>query len=253
MDLIPRMLLYNSMTFLACPLCGRSCALSVWDPEHYEADIETHGVTRANPGFTPVDRISVLGDEEITPRVVHRCIQILDFCINKNPEFMNVVIEELEIKNHFKKTREFFSTEEYHKIANWLISENIARASLERTLRLYKTNEHLTREKIDKLQKERSTQYEVDKILGGLMENCEYETKSDDRWGFIIIIKYVPRETWKNVHKISNNISKDVVNRLKQRIGTNSPGVNLLLNEFLYKRRKTYAERLLEDPSNLAY
>ncbi len=71
------------MSHLSCPFCGKNCALSTWDPESYDDDIKVCRYENLGyrKGMRVSDRESVLGDDEITPRIVNRSIRVLDFCV----------------------------------------------------------------------------------------------------------------------------------------------------------------------------
>jgi hypothetical protein len=58
------------MSHLVCPLCGKYSALSTWDPEAFNLDVNVvsfKGLGRGN-GFAKLDPYSVLGDDEVTPK-----------------------------------------------------------------------------------------------------------------------------------------------------------------------------------------
>lgn len=243
------------MSHLACPLCAKNCALSGWDPENYYDDIKvlSYEPLGYHRGFAPINRGSVLGDEEVTPRVVSRCIRILYFCIKEEPEYMKEVVEGLKVKDYFLNTRELKSAKEYEDISRMLIQENTARISNEKALQQRSISESITRDENEKLRNEINLLKRVDEILGWFMINCETECEPDDTYGFFVVINEVPVDAWDVIMRFSVGIRKEVVERLQKRINTRNPEVEVLLKEYLYKRRKTYAERLLEDPRNLAY
>ena len=243
------------MSHLACPLCAKNCALSGWDPEHYYDDLEVLSYKNLGyrRGFATINRESVLGDEEITPRVVSRCTRILNFCIKEEPEYMIEVVEGLQIKNYLLDTQEFFSAEKYWEICHKYVLENGARISTEKALQQRSISESITRDENEKLRNEINLLKRVDEILGWFMINCETECEPDDTYGFFVVINEVPVDAWEVIMRFSVGIRKEVVERLQKRINTKNPEVEVLLKEYLYKRRKTYAERLLEDPRNLAY
>lgn len=242
------------MSHLACPLCAKNCALSVWDPEHYYDDLEVLSYENLGyrRGFAPINRRSVLGDEEITPRVVSRCTRILHFCIKEEPDYMKQVVEGLKVKDYFLNTRELISVKEYEDISRMLIQENRARISTENALQQRGINDLLARDEIEKLRNELNTHKRVDQILGWFMTNCETECIPDERYGFLIVIHEVPVDTWEVVKNFSVGIHKEVIKLLQKRMKARNPEIEDLLKRLVYKRRKTIAERLLEMPFNPA-
>jgi len=163
------------------------------------------------------------------------------------------VVEGLQIKNYLLDTQEFFSAEKYWEICHKYVLENGARISTEKALQQRSISESITRDENEKLRNEINLLKRVDEILGWFMINCETECEPNDTYGFFVVINEVPLDAWEVIMRFSVGIRKEVVERLQKRINTKNPEVEVLLKEYLYKRRKTYAERLLEDPRNLAY
>jgi len=235
------------MTHVACPLCAKNGALSVWDPENYNDDIEvlSYKSLGYRRGFAPINRESVLGDEEITPRVVSRCIRILNFCIKEEPEYMKEVVEGLQIKNYLLGSQEFVSAKQYWEINHKYVQENRARISTEDALQQRIISDSLARDEVEKLRNEINALLRVDNILGWFMANCKTVCIPDDLYGFILVIDEVPVDL-EVVKSFSVGIHKEVTKRLQKRIKTRNPEVEVFLKEYLYKRRKTISERLLE-------
>lgn len=161
---------------------------------------------------------------------------------------MKEVVEGLKVKDYFLNTRELISAKEYEDIARMLIQENKARISNEKALQQRGVSDRLARDEIEKLRNELDTQKRVDQILGLFMANCDIECQPDDLYGFIIVIHEVPVDLLEIFKSFSVGIHKDTVERLKKRIKTSNPRVDVLLQEYLFKRRKTISERLLELP-----
>ena len=66
-------------THFACPLCGKNCQLEGFDPENLSLDIRVKsfkGLGRGK-GFDLDEEYSILGDEEFTPRICDRILDLL--------------------------------------------------------------------------------------------------------------------------------------------------------------------------------
>jgi hypothetical protein len=72
------------MSMVVCPLCGKSTSLRRF-PSGFEVDIvvrTVRGLGRGR-GFETVNEESVLGDDEVTPLIVNRVLDILSVLLRK--------------------------------------------------------------------------------------------------------------------------------------------------------------------------
>lgn len=73
------------MTHILCPLCGKQTFINNFKPEYLDLDIyevEVRGLGRGK-GFETSERYSILGDEEVTPKIVTRVEVLYHFFIER--------------------------------------------------------------------------------------------------------------------------------------------------------------------------
>jgi hypothetical protein len=85
------------MSHVRCPLCGRDCAVSVFDPSKLDRDIYTRQVRRASRGFDPGPDESVLGDDIFTPMIKDRCLDLIRLFMENGIISSSEVTRELKI------------------------------------------------------------------------------------------------------------------------------------------------------------
>ena len=83
---------------VVCPLCGKSSSFEQFDPSDYDLNIyvyEVHGLGRGR-GFSSGPRRSILGDDEITPLIKNRVIDLVQMLIDNNCLTVQELLSELE-------------------------------------------------------------------------------------------------------------------------------------------------------------
>ena len=84
---------------LVCPLCGKSSVLDAFDPSDFDLDIciyDVHGLGGGR-GFKCDPWISVLGDDEVTPIIKKRVLDILKMLIDADCLELDELFSELGI------------------------------------------------------------------------------------------------------------------------------------------------------------
>ena len=74
------------MSLLVCPLCGKSNSVDLFDPSDYALDIyvyDVRGLGRGR-GFDRGPQRSILGDDEITPIIKDRVLDIVQMLIDNS-------------------------------------------------------------------------------------------------------------------------------------------------------------------------
>jgi hypothetical protein len=84
---------------IVCPLCGKSSVLDTFDPSDFDQDIYIHdvyGLGRGR-GFESGPWISVLGDDEVTPIIKNRVLDILKMLIDAGCLELDELFSELDM------------------------------------------------------------------------------------------------------------------------------------------------------------
>ena len=87
------------MSHLICPLCGLNVPLSKFDPESVDLDIALvsfSGLGRGR-GFKTNERLSIVGDKDITPRVAVKIVELCNYLLTNDVIDMASLSEELGI------------------------------------------------------------------------------------------------------------------------------------------------------------
>ncbi len=73
-------------TFLMCPVCGRNCSLSHFDPSGFDVDIMTQEIRGLGKGkgFATSGRSSILGRNGVTMTIYHRMIVLIVLLMDEN-------------------------------------------------------------------------------------------------------------------------------------------------------------------------
>ena len=133
------------MSHLQCPLCGLTRAINGWDPENYDLDIKVCSFLGLGykKGFEKTGESSVLGDQDITPRIIDRILELLKHFINELIISPEIVRKRLNLA--------LFSVEDI-------------RSTLGKNRIDYQYRYLELREKIEKIEKEKKLEKEVDRI-----------------------------------------------------------------------------------------
>ncbi|MCK4952930.1 hypothetical protein KAS14_04030 [Candidatus Bathyarchaeota archaeon] len=110
------------MSMIVCPLCGKSNVLERFNPSDYELDIyvyEVHGLGRGR-GFRSGPRRSILGDDEITPLIKNRVLDLVQMLIDNN----YLTVHDLKGELEFDEEAEDENKKETLK--NFRLDENVS-------------------------------------------------------------------------------------------------------------------------------
>ena len=73
------------MSHVRCPLCGKDSFISNFNPDELDLDIYVRSFVGLGyrGGFAPTQDESVLGDDEFTPKIKNRCIDLLNLFVEQ--------------------------------------------------------------------------------------------------------------------------------------------------------------------------
>lgn len=73
------------MSHVRCPLCGKDSFISNFNPDELDLDIYVRSFVGLGyrGGFAPTPDESVLGDDEFTPKIRNRCIDLLNLFVER--------------------------------------------------------------------------------------------------------------------------------------------------------------------------
>jgi uncharacterized FlaG/YvyC family protein len=176
------------MSHLVCPLCGKNAPLSKFDPEYLDLDISLvsfRGLGRGR-GFEVADRVSVLGDDDITPKVLNRVVEICKMFISEG------IIDPVSLSNNLGLTGAITSASgiNQYKQENTLLrnqlnasqkqlqDERISAEEISEQLR--KKNRNLTssrKSQAKELEEKESQLAEIEEELDDIVETIEQYTE----------------------------------------------------------------------------
>jgi len=228
-------------------VCGRNAALSVWSPESYENDLcvmSPVGLGRGR-GFASGDRISVLGDNEITPRFVARISSLLKTFIDEGVVDPKMIIEKLQLEEYMPQRGK---PSDKHLItrligvngelfSQLLQAENISKISM--------GGDYQLRREVEKMKKEREMDRRVEKILGLFLEYTDHDFFLDDDVGFFIEVHSIETELSEFMFLNNSGICEDFLNKLRRRIRPGKYEMKIFFDEIIFRRRSTLSEKML--------
>ncbi len=222
------------MSHLGCPMCGLSVPLSYFEYAEIELDLtlkEFRGLGRGK-GFESLPPTSVLGDDEYSPKIYNK---VADLC------------------RMFIKAG--LPTPDGCTYAKILVAERAERISLPQTMRQsiptggtsYQTR-HLE-EEIEKLKETIKLNIQVERILGRLMQNSDFNIIPNEGVPLIIEITEVHLGFFEYMLEILTTISEPIRAELRKRLKAENVKVHFILEKLLFEtppRKKSLAERMLE-------
>ena len=232
------------MSHFRCPLCGLNRYLNTWSPETYENDIIANtpvGLGRGG-GFEIMDEHSVLGDTDITARIITRMANFLKFAVTENIISKDFLIEEFDINSDLKQQK-------FVPLHNYLFllrnNDSLIRRlkNLESDYRSASWDASNYKRELDEIEKKRKIESKVKETLWWFQENCDTKILPDREYGYLVEIINVDFLMTINPHKVPW-IESDVKRILKKRIFSDSQRVNVILDKFFYHRprEKTLSE-----------
>lgn len=235
------------MSHLRCPLCGKNAPLQNWSPETYDMDIMVAsfmGKGRAM-GFEKTEEYSVLGDSEITPRIVERIINLLNLCLQEGIITKDYLIEKLKLEKKVPGQVRVVPSKLYGKsevaILFLRIELDKIRKESTRNYGMY----YDARRQLEELQKEIKREREAESVLLWFLENCDATMIPDLEFGYRVIINMIDPDIVHELRRMQSGTGEDVKKLVKKRITCKYYVVEFILNEFFFKKRLTISERML--------
>ena len=238
------------MSHLCCSVCGRNAALSVWSPESYENDLcvmSPVGLGRGL-GFASGDRISVLGDNEITPRFVARMSSLLKTFIDEGVVDPKMIIEKLQLEEYMPQRGKPSDKDLITRLigvngelfCQLLQAENISKISM--------GGDYQLRREVEKMKKEREMELRIQQYLGIFLEYSDNDIFLDDDVGFFMEVHTIEPEAIDFMFLNNSGISEVFLNKLRRRIHPGNDEMKILFDEIIFRRRPTLSEQMLSFP-----
>jgi hypothetical protein len=247
---------------ILCPMCGRNCHESIFDPNSLDHDIyirEEHGLGRGL-GFSYGPHESVLGDDIYSPQILERCFSLIQLFIDNDLltkeelmdrfdlisiinkkylpcDYHNIIIKNLE-NIHKKKSEELKRQINNLKINNSILEEEKTKMK----------KEIVKKEVIEKVIKILSNVFNVERKL--LDENMIIEIEEVNKKGIVIFCR--------ELYKLDRKLRKEVVKRIHCKENVfgvirdymmNEPVIRSVIDVFLEKPSRLYHVVQRDDPS----
>lgn len=232
------------MNKIRCPMCGLDSAISTFDPEELDRDIYVRnavGLGRGG-GFHHGPDESILGDDSITPKIVNRCVDLLNLFIENNIVSSQELAVKLKMGVPVQGTDEVVPYEDVLKV---YYRQN--EALIKRTSSLEK-QVSIARNGVSRLEYERlKTGYEklinrarvkrkIDEILKHLHVNLDSKIiLGEDDW-MLEIYECTP-EIYIYLNKKLYGLNRKERNMLESRIKTKCDDIEILF--WIFKSKPT--------------
>jgi hypothetical protein len=204
---------------ILCPMCGRNCAESIFDPNSLDLDIyirEQHGRGRAK-GFSYGPYESILGDEVYSPQIYERCISLVQLFIDNNLLTKGELINRFDLKSEINKK---YVSRDYHNIIinnvknNYMKEINI----LNKKIKDLESDILRVKNEYEKLIKDIEKKELIESIIKKLSNAFNVERQTEDDYSIIEIeevnlngIVVFCRE----IYKLDHELRGEVVKRIK--------------------------------------
>jgi hypothetical protein len=218
------------MSHIRCPLCGKMAPISTFNPLELDLDLTVvrfKGLGRGR-GFCIVEEYSVLGDEEFSPIVAERVLDICKMSLDAGVTNLNYVLNKLGMKPASPTPGEI--------------------PSLTKTATTQSSNAEiaLAREAREKQEKELELERSIDRELLRFVMHYPNVVINADETPWTIDVTDVDEESLPVLFVLFGDLHTDIQKRLLKRLNTENPLVQIFLEIFTNRPKKTISERLLE-------
>jgi hypothetical protein len=205
-------------------LCGKDAAISGFDPQKLDRDIYIRQVVRleAGRGFTYEPDISVLGDDEFTPKIKDRCIDLIRLFREQDILTEEELMEELKIGVPVEGTDTVIPFPEFIKMVSQLQQTQEKQAINKLLRRVLHGKPGVYKEKYEKLVKRLESKRKIDEILRYLYNNLESEAvPTEDDW--VLKLFEVKSKPLRDLVRRMYGLSMEERENLQKRINSDSP------------------------------
>jgi len=239
------------MSHIACPLCGKNAPLSSFDPESLDLDLRVIGFRGLGygGGFAKSYENSVLGDDQYSPMVAARILDLLEMFLNEGTLPSLKVIKQLGLEKDILESSKYVTIEE-HNLVLALVKYLEHQLNLEKKktrsldYRLFSLRQEIE-EKDRLIVRERT----VDRILLLLQQSCDTKISFDDKVSWVLTIYDIDEEGWEILSMIKSKVNTETKEMLKKRVQGGTDVIQNILDRIL-RKRKTVADTLLKLASN---
>jgi hypothetical protein len=220
------------MSHLRCPLCGKNAPLSTFNPSELDSDLSVarfSGLGRGR-GFAKVAEYSVLGDDELSPIVADRALALCKMFLDAGTLTAESIIDGLGLKQRAKSE---LPSHPPAKVIYVPLRSNDA--ELARAL-----------ETIEEQKKELAIKEFLDKVLLNFIKYYPSAIIYEEEDPWTITINQYDEKCYKILYVLYRPLKLDMQKRLRKRLKTINPLVEVLLERFTEKPKKTLSEISLE-------
>jgi hypothetical protein len=179
------------MSHVRCPLCGKDSFISNFNPDELDLDIYVRSFVGLGyrRGFAPTQDESVLGDDEFTPKIRNRCIDLLNLFVERGIISRRELALSLRMGVPVKGSDETVPYEDFIRMRSQIIEAKDKRISmLESQVRAARGGVSMLpfedlKTRYDKLVYNHIVKRKIEKILKYLDENLDSKIiLGEDDW-----------------------------------------------------------------------
>ena len=213
------------MSHVRCPLCGKDSFISNFNPDELDLDIYVRSFVGLGyrGGFAPTPDESVLGDDEFTPKIKNRCIDLLNLFVERGIISRRELALLLRMGVPVQGSDETVPYEDFIRMRSQIIEAKDNQISmLESQVRARARSYEDLKTRYDKLVNNHNVKRKIEKILKYLHENLDSKIiLGDDDWKlelseyipevFIYLCKKLYELTGREREMLQNRITTDCV------------------------------------------
>jgi hypothetical protein len=179
------------MSHVRCPLCGKDSFISNFNPDELDLDIYVRSFVGLGyrGGFAPTQDESVLGDDEFTPKIKNRCIDLLNLFVEQGIISRRELALLLRMGVPVQGSDETVPYEDFVRMRSQILEAKDKRISmLESQVRAARGGESMLayedlKTRYDKLVYNHNVKRKIEKILKYLDENLDSKIiLGEDDW-----------------------------------------------------------------------
>jgi hypothetical protein len=248
------------MSHVRCPLCGKDSFISNFNPNELDLDIYVRSFVGLGyrGGFAPTQDESVLGDDEFTPKIKNRCIDLLNLFVEQGIISRRELALYLRMGVPVHGSDEIVPYEDFTRMRSQTIEAKDKRISmLESQVRAARGGVSMLayedlKTRYDKLVYKHNVKRKIEKILTYLHENLDSQIiLGEDDWK-LELYESIP-EVFIYLYKKLYELNRREREMLKNRITTDCDEFMIIFQMFKNKQTITSMTEVLNKKPDRFY
>ena len=223
--------------------------LSRWSPENYDYDIMvTRPIGKGRGlGFDNSEEHSVLGDSDITPRIIDRMVNMLCFFVQENIITEDDLIKRLNLNKNISGQDKFIPYPQYSDLEALYLSQIRVINNLRKENDMNSMSYYNSQREVDGLREAKEREDEVGSTLRWFLENSTSQMVSDEEFGYLVRINMIdPLLVGDELKNMRSKTRDDVKKIVNERIICDLFEIEFFLEKFFFRKTRSIADKLFD-------